>query len=95
MALRKARISSVGHSAPDHVLSNADLEKLVDTNDEWIRTRTGIRERRILKDPEKATAYMSAIAAREALEHAGVTACATMVLDEVLSPRAVDALLAG
>ena len=41
------------------MLSNADLEKMVDTNDEWIRTRTGISERRILKDPEKATSDMA------------------------------------
>lgn len=72
MALRKVRISSVGHYVPDHILTNRDLEQLVDTNDEWIRTRTGIRERRILKDPEKATAFMAARAGQEALESAGV-----------------------
>ena len=72
MALRKVRISSVGHYVPDHILTNRDLEQLVDTNDEGIRTRTGIRERRILKDPEKATAFMAARAGQEALESAGV-----------------------
>ena len=45
---------------PPDKLTNADLEKLVDTNDEWIRTRTGISERRILKDPTKATSDMAA-----------------------------------
>lgn len=68
----KARIVSVGHFLPDDKLTNADLEKLVDTNDEWIRTRTGISERRILKDPTKGTSFMAAKAAREALDSANV-----------------------
>jgi len=72
--LKRAKISSVGHYAPDHILTNEDLEKMVDTNDEWIQSRTGIRERRILKDPSKATAFMSARAGREALDRAGVSA---------------------
>ena len=58
---------------PDDVMTNFDLEKLVDTNDEWIRTRTGINERRILKDPEKATSFMAVEAAKEALESANVS----------------------
>ena len=49
MAKRKAIITGVGHYAPDKVLTNKQLETMVDTNDEWIRTRTGIRERRILE----------------------------------------------
>lgn len=49
MDVRRATITAVGHYAPEKVLSNADLEKMVDTNDEWIQTRTGIRERRILE----------------------------------------------
>ena len=64
----RATIKSVGHYLPEDRLTNLDLEKLVDTNDEWIRTRTGIKERRILKDPEKATSYMAAKAAKETLE---------------------------
>jgi 3-oxoacyl-[acyl-carrier-protein] synthase-3 len=54
-----AAITAVQGWLPEDVLSNADLEKMVDTNDEWIRTRTGISERRILKDPEKATSDMA------------------------------------
>jgi 3-oxoacyl-[acyl-carrier-protein] synthase-3 len=50
MAVRRATITAVGHYAPEKVLTNADLEKMVDTNDEWIRTRTGIRERRIMEN---------------------------------------------
>ena len=45
----KAAITGVNGYVPDYVLSNAELEKMVDTTDEWIRTRTGIEERRILK----------------------------------------------
>lgn len=74
MRANKARISSVGHFLPDTVLTNKDLEKMVETNDEWIRTRTGISERRILDEPGKATAYMASRAAGEALEKAGVSA---------------------
>ncbi len=74
MALKRAKISGVGKYLPDYVLTNAELEKYVDTNDEWIRSRTGIIERRILKDPDKATSFMAENAAREALENAGVDA---------------------
>ncbi len=63
----KANITAVGHYLPEDVLTNKDLEEMVDTNDEWIRTRTGISERRILKDPDKASAYMGIEAAREVL----------------------------
>ncbi|MGD9897496.1 MAG: beta-ketoacyl-ACP synthase III [Calditrichaceae bacterium] len=59
----RAKISAVSHYVPDKVLTNFDLEKLVDTNDEWIRTRTGIRERRIL-GPGKATSDMAAEAVK-------------------------------
>ena len=61
----KAAITAVGGYVPDTVLSNQDLEKMVDTNDEWITSRTGIRERRILKDPEKATSYLAIQAAND------------------------------
>ena len=65
---RKATITGIGHYIPEHILTNADLEKLVETNDEWIRTRTGISERRIEKDPDKAAAHMGTQAAIEALD---------------------------
>ncbi len=69
-----AKITAVGNYLPEERLTNADLEQMVDTNDEWIRTRTGIVERRILKDENKATAYMSAAAANEALDKRGISA---------------------
>ena len=74
MSSKRAKISGFGHYLPDYVLTNAELETMVDTNDEWIRTRTGISERRILKDPDKATSFMATEAAKEALEDAGVKA---------------------
>ena len=66
-----AAIAGVGHYAPEKVLTNADLEKMVETSDEWIRTRTGICERRIAAENE-FTSDMGAAAARRALENAGV-----------------------
>lgn len=61
----KAAITAVGGYVPGTVLSNQDLEKMVDTNDEWIRSRTGIKERRILKDPKKATSFLAIQAAND------------------------------
>lgn len=69
--LRTAGIISIGSAVPDKVLTNADLEKIVDTSDEWIRNMTGIRERRIAGDNE-ATSDYAAKAAMVALERAGL-----------------------
>jgi 3-oxoacyl-[acyl-carrier-protein] synthase III len=69
----RARLVSTGRFSPPRVVTNAELETLVDTNDEWIRTRTGIRERR-LADKDTGAADMAAAAARVALERAGTTA---------------------
>ncbi|MEO8116165.1 MAG: beta-ketoacyl-ACP synthase III, partial [Bacteroidota bacterium] len=63
-----AAITAVGGYVPDYVLTNAELEKLVDTNDEWIRTRTGISERRILKGPGTATSDLAVPAVMELLQ---------------------------
>lgn len=73
MALRPVGITGVGMAVPDKVVTNADLEKTVDTSDEWIRTRTGIRERRI-SEPGEASSDYAVRAARKAMEMAGVTA---------------------
>lgn len=66
-------IVSTGRYLPEHVMTNKDLEKLVDTNDEWIRERTGISERRIA-EPAMSCAFMGAEASRIAMRRAGVTA---------------------
>lgn len=63
-----AAITGVAGYVPEGVITNADLEKMVDTNDEWIRTRTGISERRYIKDPKKATSDMGAEAVKLLLE---------------------------
>ncbi len=68
---RYAHITGWGRYAPAGVLTNADLEKMVDTSDEWIRTRTGIRERRVAAADE-TTASMAAVAARRAIAVAGL-----------------------
>jgi len=64
----KAAITTTAKYLPASILSNHDLELMFETNDEWIRSRTGISERRILRDPEKATSYMGGEVARELLE---------------------------
>ncbi|MDP4200666.1 MAG: beta-ketoacyl-ACP synthase III [Bacteroidota bacterium] len=66
-----AAITSVGHYVPPDVLDNAFFESYLDTSDEWIRTRTGIKERRILK--QGATSDMAVLAAKQALERRGWT----------------------
>ena len=68
-----AGILGVGMAVPDKVLSNADLERMVETNDEWITTRTGIKERRICS-PEETSSTLGILAARRALADAGVAA---------------------
>jgi 3-oxoacyl-[acyl-carrier-protein] synthase III len=68
----RARIASLATYVPPRVLTNADLERLVDTSDEWILQRTGIRERHIV-DPGVATSDLAVEAAREAIVRAGLT----------------------
>jgi 3-oxoacyl-[acyl-carrier-protein] synthase-3 len=72
-AFERSRILGTGHYLPAKVLTNAELEKTVDTSDEWIRTRTGICQRHIAA-PEEATSDMATAAARNALEAAGLAA---------------------
>ncbi len=77
----RAAITAVGGHVPDFILDNEGLSKMVDTNDEWITTRTGIKERRILKVPGKATSDMMVIAIEELLKKRGITA---MDLDMII-----------
>ncbi len=67
-----AAITAVGAYVPEDVLTNKMLEKMVDTNDEWITSRTGIKERRILKDPNKGTSYLGIQAANNLIEKSGL-----------------------
>jgi len=82
------KISAVAGWLPDDVLTNAELATMVDTSDEWITTRTGIKERRILKDPSKATSDMGANAVKLLLKKTNISAdeidliiCATVTPD--------------
>ena len=67
-----AAITAVGGYIPDYVLTNAELEKMVDTTDEWIQTRTGIKERRILKGEGKGTSDLAVEAIKQIFEKRGI-----------------------
>ncbi len=70
----KAAITAIGGYVPDYVLTNQELEKMVSTNSEWIETRTGIHERRILKGEGLGTSFMCVKAIEELLKKRGITA---------------------
>lgn len=72
-SLRRVKMSGLGTYVPPHLLTNADLEKMVDTTDEWILQRTGIRERHIV-EPGQGTSDIAEPAARAAMAEAGITA---------------------
>ena len=85
---KSAKISAVAGWVPEYVLTNHELSKMVETSDEWIITRTGVKERRILKVPGKATSDMAANAINLLLEKRGISAeeidliiCATVTPD--------------
>ena len=69
---RYAQIVGWGYHVPEKVITNKDLEQIVETNDEWIRSRTGIEERHVAADPKETSASLAVIAARKALEMADV-----------------------
>lgn len=66
------RLAGVGSSVPEKVLTNLDLEKLVETNDEWITTRTGIKQRHVLSEGETLSGHAAA-ASQRALDMAGAS----------------------
>ncbi len=78
-----AAITAVGAYVPDFRLTNQVLETMVDTTDEWITTRTGIKERRILKDPDKGTSYLAIKAAED------------LIAKRNLDPKEIDLVLLG
>ncbi|MDX1477805.1 MAG: 3-oxoacyl-ACP synthase, partial [Saprospiraceae bacterium] len=82
MAKRRAAITGVGGFVPDYVMTNEELERMVDTTDEWIRTRTGIHERRVLKGG-KATSDMGAAAVEQMLSKMSI------------DPEEIDLLICG
>jgi 3-oxoacyl-[acyl-carrier-protein] synthase III len=95
MAKITAAITAVGGYVPETKLTNFDLEKMVDTNDEWIRSRTGIEERRILKESGKGSSDMAVPAIQEILRKKNMDAkeidciiCATVTPDMVFPATA-------
>jgi len=69
-----AAITAVGKYLPDYILTNKELATLVETNDDWITSRTGIKERRILKEPNQGTSFMAVRAAKDLLEKSNIDA---------------------
>ncbi len=95
MSRKLASITGVHGYVPEYILTNAELEKLVDTNDEWIRSRTGIHQRHILKDKNMTASDMGAIMVRGLLEKTNTKAeeievllCATITGDLVFPDTA-------
>lgn len=95
MSHTKAVITAVGGYVPEDILSNQDLEKLVDTTDEWITSRTGIKERRILRGEGKAASYMGVKIVENILEKSGLRPdeielliCATITGDMIFPDTA-------
>ena len=78
-----AAITAVGGYVPEDILTNEMLEEMVETTDEWITSRTGIKERRILKDPDKGTSYLAIQAAKEILRK------------KDLDPKEIDLIILG
>src|ERR1051325_12002416 len=90
MGTTRAGILGTGHSYPEGILTNADLEKIVDTADDWITTRTGIKQRRKAA-PGEYTSMFAVRAGRQAIERAGLQPedidlilCATVTPDQIL-----------
>jgi len=88
--MKKAAITAVAGYLPENILTNFDLEKMIDTNDEWITSRTGIKERHIENDPNKATSDMAVEAVKLLCEKRGISPldielliCATVTPDMV------------
>ena len=88
--LQNAGIIGMGHAYPSGILTNADLEKIVETSDEWITSRTGIKQRHKAADNEY-TSQFGTLAAKQALERAGlkpedidIIVCATTTPDQIM-----------
>ncbi|GGE38607.1 beta-ketoacyl-ACP synthase III [Psychroflexus planctonicus] len=81
MSKINAAITAVGAYVPEDILTNKMLEEMVETNDEWIVSRTGIKERRVLKDPSKGTSYL------------GIQACKNLIQKSGIDPKEIDLLI--
>src|SRR6185295_10516838 len=81
MSIIHAAITGVGGYVPDYVLTNQELETMVDTSDEWITSRTGIKERRILKGEDKGVSVL------------GIAAVNELIAKTKLDPKEIDLLI--
>ena len=77
-----SRIESIGSFLPENIITNQDLEKRVDTSDEWIRTRTGIKQRSIVNE-NQATSDLALKASQDAIKKAGI------------NPKEIDLIIIG
>src|SRR6185436_16631369 len=77
----RAAITAVGGYVPDYVLTNKELETMVDTNDEWITTRTGVKERRILKGENQGVSVL------------GIAAVKDMLAKSKIDPKEIDCVI--
>ena len=84
----KSIIAGIGMYVPEHIVTNDDLTKYMDTTDEWIQERTGIKERRYAHRTDETTATMGIEAAKIAMQRAGVTA---QDIDFIICPRTMFA----
>src|SRR6266542_637684 len=94
MRKERAQILVTGHSYPEGILTNAELERIVEPSDEWITSRTGIKQRRIAA-PGEYTSQFATRASQEAVERAGIDPnevdlilCATVTPDQILPSTA-------
>ena len=83
-----AIITGIGGYVPDYVLTNEELSRMVDTNDEWIMTRVGIKERRILTEEGLGTSYMARKAAKQLIKKTGYNSTGGTVTPNILSAPA-------
>ena len=92
MSKINAIITGIGGYVPDYVLNNAELSRMVDTNDEWIMTRVGIKERRILTEEGLGTSYMARKAAKQLMQRTGTD---PDTIDAVIVLRMLLLLISG
>src|SRR3954469_20866137 len=81
--MTRAAITAIAGFLPDNIVTNADFEKIIDTSDEWITTRTGIKQRHLEKDPTRATSDMAAEAVKLLCKKRG------------MDPTEIDLLICG
>ena len=88
-----SKISGVGIYVPDNIIRNDDLESMMNTSDEWIQERTGIKERRWVNNEKLTTSQMGTYASENAIEDAGISKDVLQILDLPWAANADDAVI--